>query len=93
MADWHARNAERLHLPRLYALDDVIRAFAEVGFQTAAARLKMGFVPMSSHAPSFPAGLEYFYDHKVMLRFKKPALYVPSAKDACSERSALASDR
>jgi hypothetical protein len=26
-------------------------------------------IPASSHAPSFPAGLEYFYDHKVMLRF------------------------
>jgi hypothetical protein len=32
----------------------------------------MGFVPASSHAPSFPAGVEYFYDHKMMLRFRKP---------------------
>jgi SAM-dependent methyltransferase len=71
MAEWHARNAERLQLPPLYALDDVIGSFAEVGFETAVARLKMGFVPASRHAPSFPAGLEYFYDHKVMLRFRK----------------------
>jgi hypothetical protein len=28
MADWHARNAERLRLPALYALDDVIGSFA-----------------------------------------------------------------
>jgi len=73
MADWHARSAERLQLPPLYALDDVIGSFAKVGFETAVAHLKMGFVPASSHAPSFPAGLEYFYDHKVMLRFEKPA--------------------
>ncbi len=71
MADWHARNVERLNLPPLYALDDVIRAFSVAGFEAAAARLKMGFVPVSSHAPSFPSGLEYFYDHKVMLRFEK----------------------
>jgi hypothetical protein len=37
------------------------------------ARLKVGFIPTSGHATTFPAGLEYFYDHKVMLRFTKPA--------------------
>jgi SAM-dependent methyltransferase len=74
MADWHARNAQRLNLPQLYPLDDVIGAFAGAGFESAVARLKMGFVPASSHAPSFPSGLEYFYDHKVVLRFKKPAV-------------------
>jgi SAM-dependent methyltransferase len=72
MADWHARNAARLGLPPLYSLDDVIGSFATIGFEAAVARLKLGFVPASSHAPSFPGGLEYFYDHKVMLRFKKP---------------------
>jgi hypothetical protein len=29
----------------------------------------MGFVPVSDHASSFPGGLEYFYEHKVVLRF------------------------
>ena len=42
------------------------------GFEAAVARLKMGFVPFSPHARSFPSSLEYFYDHKVMLRFAKP---------------------
>jgi len=37
------------------------------------ARLKVGFIPASVHAASFPASLEYFYDDKVMLRFTKPA--------------------
>ena len=70
MADWHAQNAERLHLPPLYALDDVIASFTEVGFEAAVARLNVRFIPASSHATSFPAGLEYFYDHKVVLRFR-----------------------
>jgi SAM-dependent methyltransferase len=69
---WHAENAEKLNLPTLYTLDDVIEAFTGVGFDAAASRLKIGFVPLSGHAPSFPAGLEYFYEHKVMLRFARP---------------------
>jgi len=73
MADWHRRNAERLHLPALYALDDVIGSFAAAGFEPAVARLQVGFIPASGHTTSFPASLEYFYDHKLMLRFAKPA--------------------
>jgi SAM-dependent methyltransferase len=73
MADWHARNTGRLNLPRLYPLDDVIAAFTGAGFEAAVARLQIGFVPVSGHTPSFPASLEYFYEHKVMLRLAKPA--------------------
>lgn len=73
MAEWHEREAEQLGLPPLYTLDDLARAFTEAGFTAAAARLKMGFVPMSGHTPTLAAGLEYFYEHKVMLRFEKPA--------------------
>jgi SAM-dependent methyltransferase len=79
MAEWHERNAERLRLPALYALDDVIASFATVGFQGAVARLKIGFVPATRHAASFPASLEYYYDHKVMLRFAKAARAARSA--------------
>jgi SAM-dependent methyltransferase len=72
MAEWHAANAERLQLPPLYTLDEVTAAFASVGFEAAVSRLKVGFIPASrDHAPSFPAGLDYFYEHKVMLRFTK----------------------
>jgi SAM-dependent methyltransferase len=71
VADWHAGNAQRLGLPRLYSLDDVVQTFTHAGFSAAASRLRFGFIPLSSHAPSFPAGLEYFYEHKVMLRFEK----------------------
>lgn len=68
----HAENAERLYLPALYSLDDVIGAFTAAGVETAASRLKIGFVPLSDHARSFPADLSYFYEHKVMLRFTRP---------------------
>jgi SAM-dependent methyltransferase len=72
MAEWHSENAQHLNLPPLYTLDQVIAAFADAGFEVAVSRLKIGFVPLSEHAPSFPAGLEYFYEHKVMLRLVRP---------------------
>jgi SAM-dependent methyltransferase len=74
MAEWHEENSEELGMPALYTLDDFAHAFTDAGFRVAAARLKMGFVPMSGHTPNLAAGLEYFYEHKVMFRFEKPAL-------------------
>jgi SAM-dependent methyltransferase len=71
MAEWHARNAKQLALPPLYTLDDISGAFAATGFTVAAARLKIGFVPVSGHTPTLDAGLEYFYEHKVMFKFEK----------------------
>lgn len=70
--EWYGENAADLGLPRLYSLDDVIRAFTGRGFEAAVSRLKIDFVPLSGHAMSFPAGLDYFYEHKVMFRFTKP---------------------
>jgi SAM-dependent methyltransferase len=70
--EWHAKNTEQLNLPALYTLDEVIGAFTGAGLEAAASRLKIGFVPVSGHARSFPSGLEYFYEHKVMLRFTRP---------------------
>jgi SAM-dependent methyltransferase len=72
VAEWHAENAERLDLPALYTLDEVITAFTGAGFDAAVSRLKIGFVPLSDHARSFPADLDYFYEQKVMLRFTCP---------------------
>ena len=46
--------------------------FVAAGFEAAVSRLKIGFVPLSDHAPSFPAGLDYYYEHKVMFRFARP---------------------
>jgi hypothetical protein len=72
VSQWHADNVERLAPPKLYTLDEVIAAGAGAGFEAAVARLKIGFVPVSGHATSFPASLAYFYEHKVMLRFARP---------------------
>lgn len=72
IAKWHAENAERLSLPSLYSVNDVIGAFTGAGFESAASRLKFGFIPLSDHARSFPADLNYFYEHKLMLRFTRP---------------------
>jgi SAM-dependent methyltransferase len=72
VAEWHAENAHRLDLPALYTLDEVISAFTGAGFEIAVSRLKFGFIPLSDHARSFPADLDYFYAHKVMLRFTRP---------------------
>lgn len=52
IADWHARNLERLHLPSLYGLDDVIRLFAAVGLTTSVARLKMASFPRRATHPT-----------------------------------------
>jgi hypothetical protein len=47
--------------------------FLRLGFQPAVSRLKIGFVPVSGHTPSFPASLGYFYEHKVMFPFTRPS--------------------
>jgi hypothetical protein len=62
-----------IKLPPLYPLDEVIGAFTAAGFEAAVSRLKIGFVPLSHHAPGFPAALEYLCEHKVIMRFAKLA--------------------
>jgi SAM-dependent methyltransferase len=87
MADWHRAHSEKLQLPRLYAIDEVAGVFGAAGFEVAAARLKIGFVPASGHtstdrAASSPAAsppellrwLEYYNDQKLLLQFKRPTL-------------------
>jgi SAM-dependent methyltransferase len=86
MAEWHRANSDELQLPKLYAIDEVVDVFAAVGFEVAAARLEIGFVPVVSAAPTVggtPADtspgellrwLEYYNDHKLLMRFRRPAL-------------------
>jgi len=75
MAAWHAANVEELHLPRLYAIDDVVATFQGAGFEASAARLPVTFVPATSHG--LPEGnhlfdrLNYYYDEKLLLRFSR----------------------
>ena len=86
MADWHRANVRELQLPPLYDIDEVVGVFEAAGFDVAAARLAMRFVPA-------PGGrhhdrtrlldwLSYYYDEKLLLRFgrplEKPASHVPA---------------
>jgi SAM-dependent methyltransferase len=75
MAEWHRANASELHLPELYDIDDVIAAFRSVGFDAAASRLAMRFVPTTGHghdgAVRLLDWLAYYYDDKPLLRFRR----------------------
>ena len=51
MVDWHRANVEALHLPKLYDVDEVAGVFAAAGFEVAAARLAIGFVPAARGIP------------------------------------------
>jgi SAM-dependent methyltransferase len=75
MAEWHAANAEELDLPSLYEIDDVLAAFGAAGFEAAAGRLAMRFVPVKGHGHgdrgTLLDWLAYYYDHKLLLRFSR----------------------
>ncbi|MGI8904236.1 MAG: hypothetical protein ACR2IP_11405 [Solirubrobacteraceae bacterium] len=49
MVAWHRANADALHLPELYEIDEVIAVFEAAGFDAAAARLAMRLVPTGGH--------------------------------------------
>jgi SAM-dependent methyltransferase len=77
MAEWHAANAQELHLPPLYDIDDVVAVFRTTGFDAAASRLAIRFVPTVGHAQHGPGRLldwlDYYYDQKLLLRFSRAA--------------------
>jgi SAM-dependent methyltransferase len=85
MADWHRAHSDELQLPKLYAIDEVAGVFGSGGFEVAGARLKIGFVPVASAAPTVGRtsadtarpellrSLEYYNDHKLLMRFRRPS--------------------
>lgn len=77
MAAWHRANPDGLDLPELYDIDDVVGVFEGAGFDAAVARLAVRFVPTfdAGHHHQAPIldWLEYYYEHKLMLRFQRPA--------------------
>jgi SAM-dependent methyltransferase len=82
MVDWHRANVEELQLPKLYSIDEVSDVFGAAGFEVAGARLKMGFVPVSGHhhsrddhSGSLLQWIEYYNDHKILLRCTRPSLH------------------
>ena len=87
MAEWHRAHAEELQLPKLYDIDEIAAVFGAAGFEVAGARLKVGFVPASGHgsrdraeappaaaAPELLRWIEYYNDHKLLLRCRRPSL-------------------
>ena len=77
MAEWHRANVEQLQLPELYDIDDVVATFQAAGFDAAAARLAIGFVPTASHGHHRQGRLvdwlDYYCDQKLLLRFTSAA--------------------
>jgi len=76
MVRWHRENAEALNLPPLNDIDDVIAVFEGAGFEAAAARLAVRFVPAAGHhghdRGRLLDWLDYYYDQKLLLRFTRP---------------------
>lgn len=77
MAEWHRANVEELHLPDLYDIDEVVAVFEAAGFDAAAARLAISFVPNSDHGHHDRGRLldwlDYYHDQKALLRFTRAA--------------------
>ncbi|GFG72876.1 class I SAM-dependent methyltransferase [Mycobacterium botniense] len=75
MAAWHEQNVETMSLPPLYTLDHVAATFHDAGFEVAASRLCVRFIPIT--ARHLTEGrlldwLDYYYNQKILLRFSRP---------------------
>jgi SAM-dependent methyltransferase len=77
MAEWHRANAPELQLPRLYDIGEVVSTFEAAGFDAAASRLAMRFVPAATGGHHERGRLldwvDYYYDQKLLLRFSRPS--------------------
>jgi SAM-dependent methyltransferase len=80
MSAWHDSVARELALPRLYDLDEVVEVFDGAGFDVAAARLQMRFVPVSAarggheHRRGLMDWLDYYARDKILFRLTRPSL-------------------
>lgn len=76
MVEWHRENVQALNLPALNEIEDVIGVFEAAGFEAAAARLAVRFVPAAGHhghdRGRLLDWLRYYYDEKLLLRFTRP---------------------
>jgi len=81
MVEWHAANAAEMDMPELYAIDDVVATFEAAGFEAAASRLAMRFVPAVGHLHDrrLLDWLDYYYDQKLLLRFSRASGSPPSS--------------
>jgi SAM-dependent methyltransferase len=72
MVEWHREHATELALPPLHDVDDVAASFAAAGFDVAASRMPISFVPLSAQAPRVLEWLEYYNEKKLLFRFTRP---------------------
>jgi hypothetical protein len=72
MVEWHREHAAELSLPPLRDPDAVAASFAAAGFEVAASRLKIGFVPLPTEAPRALEWLDYYNEKKLLFRFTRP---------------------
>jgi SAM-dependent methyltransferase len=76
MVKWHRENVEALNLPALNDIEDIITVFEGAGFEAAAARLAVRFVPAAGHhghdRGRLLDWLDYYHDQKLLLRFRRP---------------------
>ena len=75
LATWHAENLEEMRLPALYDLDQVAAWFYDAGFEVAASRLRVRFVPLAArhlNEGRLLDWLDYYYNQKILLRFNRP---------------------
>jgi SAM-dependent methyltransferase len=73
MVEWHKEHAAELRLPPLHDPDGVAASFAAAGFEVAASRLKIGFVPIPAQAPRVLEWLDYYSEKKLLFRFTRPS--------------------
>jgi SAM-dependent methyltransferase len=77
LAGWHRAHAEELGLPVLYDVEDVVAAFRAAGFAVAAARLAVRFAPAPGDGHhsggTLLEWLQYYSEHKLLLRFSRAA--------------------
>jgi len=72
MAEWHREHAAELRLPPLHEVDGVAASFAAAGFEVAASRLNIGFVPLSAQPPRVVEWLDYYNEKKLLFQFTRP---------------------
>ena len=77
MIEWYRDNVEELQLPELYDIDEVVTVFKAAGFDAAASRLVIRFVPTAGRGHHDPGRLldwlDYYCDQKLLLRFSRAA--------------------
>jgi SAM-dependent methyltransferase len=72
MVEWHRTHAAELALPPLHDVDGVAASFAAAGFEVAASRLPVGYVPVPADAPRVMEWLDYYNEKKLLFRFTRP---------------------